>query len=85
MRNLQFLLDSHEFSVGDSEDNEDCEEESKFSADEFVKRSLNHALSLRLLLTLQRHAALGLVGGGNLLLLRPGHQLSVYERQDYVG
>ena len=54
--NLLFLPDSHQSSVGDTENKEDSEEESEFSADEFVKRTLNHALSRRLS-TLQRHAA----------------------------
>ena len=43
LSNLQFLLDRHQLPVGDTEDDEDSEEESEFSADEFVQRALNHA------------------------------------------
>ena len=87
--NLQFLLDRHQFSVGNPQNCEDSEEEEKFSADQFVKRTLKHALivtflSLSLTHTIQ-HAGLACSDAANLLLLGPRHELSVYEGQYYVG
>ena len=76
-------MDRHQFSVGNPQNCEDSEEEEEFSADQFVERTLKHALSPPA--SLRHHAELACSHAGDLLLLCPGHELSVYEGQDDIG